>query len=492
MKPLQLLFVVLSLVLVQHNFAQNNVFLNREFWNSNTNIAQVDTHIQQGNHISELNSNGFDAVVYAILQDAPFETIKYIISKDGNDANKLTHDGRTYIFWAAYKARTDVMQFLLKAGAKTNVLDNHGYSILNFAANAGVNNTTVYDLCLKHGANLKTDLNRDGANALLLAAPHDLDFSLINYFTAKGLSIHSVDANGNGIFNYVSKTGNVNLLKKLVSKGVKGNNQAFLFAATGTRGKTNGLEVFEYLESMGLNANVQTKEAITPLHILASRTKDIQILNFFIERGLDVNATDTLGNTPFLNASNTNSLEIVKHLMSFNKDINLQNKKGESALTLAVKNNNHEVVSYLLKAQANANITDVEGNNLAYHLVSTFNGKEKENFKEKAQILENHMVDFSVQQAGNNTLYHIAIEKQDLELLKFLEAYNIDINAKNNQGLSVLHLAAMKAKDATILQYLISKGADKKAITSFDETVYDLASENEQLKANQIDINFLK
>ena len=68
---------------------------------------------------------------------------------------------------------------------------------------------------------------------------------------------------------------------------------------------------------------------------------------------------------------------------------------------------------------------------------------------------------------------------------------DIDINAKNNEGNTALHIAAMKAKDAEILKFLIEQGADVKATTDFDESVYDLASENELLKKNKIDINFL-
>ena len=50
----------------------------------------------------------------------------------------------------------------------------------------------------------------------------------------------------------------------------------------------------------------------------------------------------------------------------------------------------------------------------------------------------------------------------------------------------------MTAKNTKILEYLLSKGASKKATTDFGETAYDLALENEILEAKQIDINFLK
>lgn len=97
----------------------------------------------------------------------------------------------------------------------------------------------------------------------------------------------------------------------------------------------------------------------------------------------------------------------------------------------------------------------------------------------------------SVQEEGN-TLYHLAVHKGNLNLVQLLTDFNIDINAKNEEGLTPLHLAAMKAEDDEILKYLISKGADLKIKTEFEESVYDLASENEILQNNNTSLNFLK
>ena len=81
--------------------AQNNIFIGRDFWKTNPTIAQIEAKIQEGNSPSELNRFGFDAVVYALLEKADDTIIKHLLTKEGNDVNKLTHDGRTYIFWAA-------------------------------------------------------------------------------------------------------------------------------------------------------------------------------------------------------------------------------------------------------------------------------------------------------------------------------------------------------------------------------------------------------
>ncbi|WP_258932031.1 hypothetical protein [Flavobacterium oreochromis] len=82
--------------------------------------------------------------------------------------------------------------------------------------------------------------------------------------------------------------------------------------------------------------------------------------------------------------------------------------------------------------------------------------------------------------------------KNDLEYLKKIEGLGIEINAKNEEGLTVLHKAVMVAKDEKIINYLLTLGADKKIKTDLDETVYSLAQENEILTKKQINLDFLK
>ncbi|WP_066222495.1 ankyrin repeat domain-containing protein [Formosa haliotis] len=478
---------------------ENNAFLNREFWGAKPSVETVDLKIKEGNDPTQLNGSSFDPVAYAILQEAPNATIKHLLGIKGNDVNKLTHDGRTYIFWAASKGNIEIMEYLLKHGAKTDILDNHGYSILNFAAAGGQKNTKVYDLCLANGANLKTDLDHHGANALLLASQRDTDFSLINYFTSKGLDLNSKDADGNGIFNYVAKSGNIKMLNQLIEKGVdyktlnnEGGNAMIFASAGGRRGNTNGLDVFKFLESKGIKANVKTTKGLTPLHGLASGSKDIAVINYFLDKGVDVNQADQNGNTPFLNAASRNNLEIVTLLQKHVKDVNLTNKKGESALALAVQGNTTDVVSFLIEKGADVQVVDASGNNLTAYLIKSFSPKKEAEFNAKLALLTAKGLDISKPQANGNTLFHLALDQNQFELLNLAKQNKVDINAENNEGITPLLKSAMSSKDDKVLKFLLDNGADKSIKTEFDETAYDLAQENELLKANNVNINFLK
>lgn len=470
-----------------------NTFLERAFWKTNPTINQIETKISEGNSPTKLNRYGFDAVVYAILENANTKTIKHLLSKKGNDVNKLTHDGRTYIFWASYKNNMQIVKHILDTGAKTDVIDDKGYSILNFTAAAGVENTSLYDLLIKNGANILKDKTPKGANALLLIVPNLTNLRMINYFTSKGLKLNSTDKDGNGVFNYTAQKGNKVMLEILMKKGLqyktlnKNRGNAMLFATRGSRSGYNSLAFFKYLENLGINPNITNNKGKTPLHNLAYSNKDLKTINYFINKGVDVNQADENGNTALLNASSRNSLEIIKLFANKTKNINHTNKDGQSALTKAMRND-FKTVQFLLNNGADISVIDKKGNHLSYHLFNNF--KNSKEFQNKLNLLAAKGLQISKPQKNGNTLYHLAVSKQNLSMLKFIKKFKININAKNTDNYTALQKAVMTAKNDKIIKYLIKNGANKTIKTDFDETLYDLAKENEALK--NIDISFLK
>ncbi|WP_370408819.1 ankyrin repeat domain-containing protein [Tenacibaculum dicentrarchi] len=477
-------------------FSQNtNIFLQRNFWKTNPSIELINQKIQEKNNATALNSHGFDAVTYAILENVSNATIKYLLSLKGNGIEKLTHDKRTYVFWAAYKGNVGLVKHFIKNNAKVNIKDSHHFSPLTFAAATGQTNIEIYNLFIKNGIDIKNDFDENGANALLLAMPHFKDFKLIDFFISKGLSLKSEDNHGNGAFNYAAKKGNKTMLELLIKKGIsykglnKNGGNAFLLASKGSRNGYNSLAFFKYLETIGINPDISNIKGETPLHNLAYGNKDIAIFKYFLSKGIAVNKTDSQGNTALINAASRNSLAVIKLLASKTKNINQTNKKEESALTKSLKNS-PDVIEFLLKKGADISVIDAKGNGLNYHLFKTFNDKKEAEFEQKLTLLETKGLQVDKAQKDGNTLYHLAVQKQHLVMLKFIKKYKIDINAKNKKGLTALQEAVLIAKNSVIIKYLIAQGANKNVKTAFQETLYDLAAENEVLK--NTDINFLK
>lgn len=488
--------ILLILLCTTEVLGQENKLLSRDYWKSNPSLEETKSLIATGTNPSELNNNAFDAVVYALLEKANDEVIKYLLTFDGNDVEKRTHDSRTYIFWAAYKGNINIMKHLFEKGAAINIRDSHGNTPVTFAAGSGQKNQEVYNLFIKNGALLTQEKNDDGINALFLIAPYLESEKELNYFTSKGFNLKEIGPNGNNIFNYAAKSGNIELLKILLKKGVNpkvinndGGN-AILYASLGMRNSQYSIETFQFLEGLGINVNVVGGRGRNPLHSIASQSTNLDLYSYFIKKGVNVNLQDAGGNTPFMNAANRNELKTVKYLSNYIKDINIQNERGNSALALAVNRNALDVVEFLLKKGADIHTKDKKGNSLSYYLLNTFRAKDPKVFEEKLTLLQKHGLSLNQNQYGGNTLLHLATKENNLALIKRLISFGIDINAKNEEGYTPLHIAAMKAENDNILKYLLSQSADKTIKTEFDETALDLASENEQLQ--KIKLNFLK
>lgn len=476
---------------------QKNSLLEAAFWKTSPTVETVQAEISKGNNPSEANVNAFDVTTLAINNDAPFETIKFLIEQPGNSITKLTHDNRIYLHWAAYRGNTELVQYLISKGSDVNFEDSHGTAPADFAASNGQANPAMYDAFFKAGVN-PTKKYANGANLLLLAIASDKDLKATEYFSTKGMSLKDIDSEGNTAFSYAARSGNIPFLKKLLEKGVKPTDNALLIAAQGSRRETNTLETYKYLvEEVKIKATAQNKAGHNVLHILAGKPNQKEIIEYFLSKGVDVNKEDKEGNTPLMAAASARETAILELFVPKIKNINAQNLKGESALTNAVRYGTPEAVSLLLAKGADVNVKDKDGNNLGVYLVQSYRpaGREKvtvDPFDAKAKLLQDKGLNLATAQKDGNTLYHLAITKSDVSLLKKITDLKVDVNAKNKDGLTALHRAAMTSKDDSILKYLVSVGAKKDINTEFDETAYALAKENDLLTKNNVSVEFLK
>jgi len=485
---------------------QKNTLLEQSFWKTSPDVTAVQAEIAKGNNPSASTANAFDAVVMAINNDAPAATIKFLLEQPGNTVSKSTHDNRIYLHWAANKGNVEIVEYLIAKGSDINLEDSKGETPLTFAAVSGQTNTALYEAFFKAGTDPKKKY-KDGLNLLLMAIPSDKNLALSSYFATKGMSLKDTDTDGNTVFNYAAKSGNTTLLKSLLEKGVKYTDNALIFAAQGSRRDATSLETYKYLvEDLKIKPTATSKSGETVLHLLASKPNQTETINYFLSKGVDANKADNEGNTPLMVAASARDTAALELLLPIVKNINTQNNKGESALTMAIKLGTPEAATLLLNKGADAKVLDKDGNNLGFYLVQSFrpqmmgmgrnpessNAPKQDPFAAKIKILQDKGLNLAAPQKDGNTLYHIAIIKNDMTILKKIADLNIDINAKNKDGLTVLHKAAMISKDDVILKYLVSIGAKKEITTDFDESPYALAKENETLTKKKTDLEFLK
>lgn len=499
-------FTVLLVAAALFSKGQDNTLMSADFWKKSPNIEVVKAEIDKGNSPSQQNAGFFDPVVMAINNKASNDVIKFLIEQKGNSVNKKTHHSRIYLQWAAAQGNLDLVNYLIAKGSDVNYADSHGESVIAYTA-SGNKNTAVFDALFKAGVDPKGKYE-DDANLIMYAIASDNDLKVTDYLISKGVSLKDTDKYGRTVADYAAKLGNFAIIDQLVARGIKPTDQALFFATQGSRQKQNGLDVFETLVTKyKLNPKAVNPEGANILHIIGRRP-NAEIFNYFLNQGVDVAQVDKSGNTVLIAAAGGTDAAIIQTLLAKTKNENAKNENGESALTKAITSGSAEITALLIKNSADVNILDKNGNNLAYYWFNSFRptggqggrpvaavqnqGPKVDEFSEKLVVLKKAGLDFTKPQQNGITLLHLAVEKDNLALIDQAIALGIDINAQDEEGNTALHKAALTAKNDKVLAKLIKLGINTELKTDFDETAYDLANQNDFLKSNNVNIDFLK
>ncbi|SDG21914.1 Ankyrin repeat [Dyadobacter soli] len=494
-----------------------NTLMSADFWKTKPSVAQVKAEIAKGNSPSKPDAASWDPTARAILNGAPLETIQFMVEQEGNGVKKKTHHSASYLHWAAARGNAELVGYLIGKGSDVHLTDSHGASVIGNAAANGNQDKGVYEALFKAGVSPKAKYE-NGATVLMLGVAADPDLTLTDYFISKGLSITDKDEYGRTVADYAARTGNRELIEKLIKRGVKPTGHALFFATQGSRMSSNGIDAYKYLvETLKLDPKTISKDGATVLHQLIRRP-NAEVIAYFVNQGVDLNKADNEGNTLLMLAASGRDVQLVEQtLLPKIKNINAKNDKGESALTKAIATGSSEMVALLLKNGADVKVVDKDQNNLAYHWFESYrevsggpagpmpgaparegerggNGRERagQEFDKKLELLKNAGLDVSAPQQNGSTLFHLAVAKGNEKLFEKASALGANINAQDKEGATPLHKAALTAKDDKILKALIALGAKKELKTEFGETAYDLAKDNNFLADSKVTLDFLK
>ena len=132
----------------------------------------------------------------------------------------------------------------------------------------------------------------------------------------------------------------------------KGRSETMLHVAA----KYFNLEMIEYLITQGADVNAKDNTNQTPLHYAvqtslcyayAVRASDFEALKFLIAQGADVNAKDNTKQTPLHYATRTSNLKTIEFLIAQGADVNATGKHGKTPLNIAMSEYEDKIVKIL-------------------------------------------------------------------------------------------------------------------------------------------------
>ncbi len=208
------------------------------------------------------------------------------------------------------------------------------------------------------------------------------------------------------------------------------------------------------------------------------------------EETANINATDSEGNTPLLNALKMQHFETVHLLLKYGADVTFENNKKESPIKWALKHPNKPVVKIIINQYIKSkNITSLQqlldSTNLRQILSTETKEKRGKIYKNLSQIIP---LSKKALKALNKQLQKAAGNGELSTVKCLLNPSNPlekpDINTKDSAGWTPLILATSRNK-VHVMQYLLEQGADINAKTKSNQTALHWAIFAKSLEATK-------
>ena len=420
-------------------------------------------------------------ILYTLILVAPQQN-------RGNDVNRREVDGSTPLQWAVYKDDVAEVQRLLKAGANVSLANNYGVTPMVLASETG--NADIIKLLLDAGANADSP-NPEGQTALMAVARTG------NVKAAELLVKHgaTIDARehwgGQTALMWASARRHPEMMQFLISKGADVNARSIdreyqrhvtaegrpknldsggftplLYAA-----RENCMACVKVLLDNHADINLPDPDGVSPL-LVAIMNSNWDLAKQLIQAGADVNQWDMFGEAPLFTAvghynqasgghgsidplNQTTGLAIIHMLLDRGANPNMQlffkpanvrgatNVRGTTPLIHAANNADMEIVKLLLEKGADAKLNTADRQT---PITAVLSGRASETqAMELIRILHDAGADINVvglvnhreENRGGSAL-HFAVRKRYKEVIKQLAGFGINMNAKDQDGLTAL------------------------------------------------------
>lgn len=434
--------------------------------------------MQTADNASEL----YGLVLYSLKNNIQPEIIKTLLEKLPTDKKQNKQGEALFEYAAKYNDSPEVLEVLLKSGIK---VDTFRKKLLNRQLQAQKSDLYINTL-LRNGFDAKA-LDESGKSALYYAAINDYSAEITEALAQQGAVWTKADA------------------QSLSDEAIKQNN-------------TEYLDKFAIPEQLW---NEVTADKRSALQYAYTQKAKPEILQYFIDKGTDINHQDSTGNTLLLSALQGGDEGLAEKLLNLGAAVNLPNENDETALTYALtKVENEELKNRILHKIGKDDVTLSVGEDKMPLWKYLYQTEDWELFSavlkfidnplalrdEKGQSLagllserqadakQEELLKTYIPQSDAATMWDIA-KSLRTDLFTLIPEDKLEINKQSDAGETLLTYAVQNGADLEFIEMLINKGADVNLANSAGQNGLDIAiSQNnkavaELLVQNGIDVN---
>ena len=438
-------------------YANSGADINAEDMQSNTPLT-LALHKKSGDMIQTLitkqnvnskDSSGNTPLHTAILHDAPFEYIQYIVST-GADVNARNKDGDSVLYLATQKNMKNTGELLIDKGADIFATNMQNYSPLRLALEEGGD---VQDWIITSRTMNMTD--GSGNTPLHYASEWKLDNAVLGLIE-KGAKINATNANGETALFSAVKADSPSTINVLAENGIVTDARSNLTrdhlgnTPLHSAGRWNALHAAQTLLSFGMSVNAQNLSGKTPLSDCC-RSGKTEMAQLLIANGADINATDATGRSILLDAVQARNEKMVSLLLRNGANPQIQDMSGRNAYHEAAQSMSLPIITMLRNAGGNPLSRDRYGETPFSLVLRT--GDEK--------LIRTVLgSDTMIVDSDGNTPIHIAISRNATpKLITMLLNMGYPANQRNGKGITPLY-QAVTSDQRTLVQVLLERGAD--------------------------------
>ena len=415
------------------------------------------------------------------------KTVDFLLKK-GADVNASGQYGRSALLTAFRNRKLGLaaIEKLIKAGADINHQDEDGRQALHYAA---ANNLVYTKFLLEKNADINAQ-TREKETPLIVATRYNRK-GIVKYMLGYTPDLNITDKQGKTALNYAREGDFSDIAKMLVEKGAKAAPQAEIDRIAALlkkqkeqqralkKKKITGLKSAIRAHQLEQTIKYYTERTASPdakklnMHKLALYVIEkgsVEILKYFIGNGFDVNSKDKDGYSLLHDAVFFNRMDMVEYLLGSGLDVNYISSDDSSVFSMNA-NSSVKMVDYLISKGVKVDKTKEAG--IVSSAVYYRNPVMAEYFIKKGYKFDESIL--------KNEKYLLKlIQKQDVDMMKFLIKKGLDIETKvfiYGDKATLLHLAVM-IKANKVVKFLLAAGADANARNTADKPIFPAAINN--------------